>query len=103
MDYAALLKDMLFDMREPAGLGEVQRVPGCDEATDETVAALLEESARFMSEVLAPIELDRRYQAVDAKQRRGGDRGRASGRPSAGADSIVGGASRHLAVPAGQF
>ena len=55
MSYSAPVKDMLFVMRELAGLAEVQRLPGCEDATDETVAAVLEENARFMSEVVAPL------------------------------------------------
>jgi butyryl-CoA dehydrogenase len=55
MSYAAPLKDMLFVMRELAGLAQIQRLPGCEDATDETVAAVLEENARFMSEVVAPL------------------------------------------------
>jgi 3-(methylthio)propanoyl-CoA dehydrogenase len=55
MSYTAPLKDMLFVMRELAGLGEVQRLPGCEEATDETVEAVLQENARFMTEVVAPL------------------------------------------------
>jgi butyryl-CoA dehydrogenase len=55
MSYAAPVKDMLFVMRELAGLAEIQKLPGCEDATDETVAAVLEENARFMSEVVAPL------------------------------------------------
>ena len=55
MSYSAPVKDMLFVMRELAGLAEVQELPGCEDATDETVAAVLEENARFMSEVVAPL------------------------------------------------
>jgi len=55
MSYSAPVKDMLFVMRELAGLAEVQKLPGCEDATDETVAAVLEENARFMSEVVAPL------------------------------------------------
>ena len=55
MSYVAPVKDMLFVMRELAGLAEVQALPGFEEASDETVAAVLEENARFMSEVVAPL------------------------------------------------
>jgi butyryl-CoA dehydrogenase len=55
MSYTAPIKDMLFVMRELAGLGDIQRLPGCEEATDETVQAVLEENARFMAEVVAPL------------------------------------------------
>jgi alkylation response protein AidB-like acyl-CoA dehydrogenase len=55
MTYAAPVKDMMFVMRELASLEEIQRLPGCEDATDETVAAVLEENARFMTEVVAPL------------------------------------------------
>ena len=55
MSYTAPIKDMLFVLQELAGLKQVQQLPGCEEATDETVQAVLEENARFMSEVVAPL------------------------------------------------
>jgi butyryl-CoA dehydrogenase len=58
MSYVAPIKDMLFVMRELAGLADIQRLPGFEEATDDTVAAVLEENARFMAEVVAPLNWD---------------------------------------------
>ncbi|HQR19434.1 MAG TPA: acyl-CoA dehydrogenase [Burkholderiaceae bacterium] len=55
MSYTAPIKDMLFVLHELAGLKQVQQLPGCEEATDETVQAVLEENARFMAEVVAPL------------------------------------------------
>jgi alkylation response protein AidB-like acyl-CoA dehydrogenase len=55
MSYVAPLKDMLFVMNELAGLSEVNALPACEDASPETVQAVLEESARFCSEVLAPL------------------------------------------------
>jgi butyryl-CoA dehydrogenase len=55
MSYTAPIKDMLFVLRELAGLKQIQQLPGCEDATDETVQAVLEENARFMSEVVAPL------------------------------------------------
>jgi alkylation response protein AidB-like acyl-CoA dehydrogenase len=55
MSYTAPIKDMLFVLNELAGLSQIQQLPGCEDATDETVAAVLEECARFMSEVVAPL------------------------------------------------
>ena len=55
MSYIAPVKDMLFVMRELAGLAEVQKLPGAEDATDETIAAVLDENARFMAEVVAPL------------------------------------------------
>jgi len=58
MSYVAPIKDMLFVMRELAGLAEIQKLPGFEDATDDTVAAVLEENARFMAEVVAPLNWD---------------------------------------------
>jgi len=55
MPYVAPLKDMLFVMNELAGLSAVNALPGCEDATPETVEAVLEENARFCSEVIAPL------------------------------------------------
>jgi butyryl-CoA dehydrogenase len=55
MSYIAPIKDMRFVMRELAGLAEVQKLPGAEDATDETVSAVLEENARFMAEAVAPL------------------------------------------------
>uniref|UniRef100_UPI0037517363 acyl-CoA dehydrogenase n=1 Tax=Undibacterium sp. TaxID=1914977 RepID=UPI0037517363 len=49
------LKDMLFVMNELAGLDEISALPGCEDATAETAEAILEEKARFTSEVIAPL------------------------------------------------
>ncbi|MEB0135109.1 acyl-CoA dehydrogenase [Actimicrobium sp. CCC2.4] len=55
MSYVAPLKDMLFVMNELAGLSDVNALPGCEDATPETVEAVLEENAKFCSEVVAPL------------------------------------------------
>jgi alkylation response protein AidB-like acyl-CoA dehydrogenase len=55
MTYAAPLKDMQFVLNELAGLQDIQRLPGCEEATPELVEAVLEEHAKFCSEVIAPL------------------------------------------------
>jgi len=55
MSYVAPLKDMLFAMNELAGLAAVNALPGCEDATPETVEAVLEENAKFCSEVVAPL------------------------------------------------
>ena len=57
MSYVAPLKDMLFVMNELAGLHEVSQLPGCEDATPETVQAVLEENARFCGEVVAPLNV----------------------------------------------
>jgi alkylation response protein AidB-like acyl-CoA dehydrogenase len=53
--YVAPLKDMRFVINELAGLGEVAKLPGYEEATSETVDAILEEASKFSSEVLDPL------------------------------------------------
>jgi 3-(methylthio)propanoyl-CoA dehydrogenase len=57
MSYTAPLKDMLFVLNELAGLPAVNALPGCEDATPETVEAVLEENAKFCSEVVAPLNL----------------------------------------------
>ena len=53
--YAAPLKDMRFVLNELAGLGAVAKLPGYQDATPDTVDAILEEAAKFASGVLDPI------------------------------------------------
>ena len=53
--YRAPLKDMRFVLNELAGLPEVAKLPGYEEATPDTVSAILEEASKFASEVLDPI------------------------------------------------
>ncbi|MBC7414564.1 MAG: acyl-CoA dehydrogenase [Herminiimonas sp.] len=55
MTYCAPLKDMLFVMNDLAGLAAVNALPGCEDATPEIVEAVLEENAKFCSEVVAPL------------------------------------------------
>jgi alkylation response protein AidB-like acyl-CoA dehydrogenase len=54
-DYTAPLKDMRFVLTELAGLDEVSRLPGCEEASADVVEAILEEAGKFAGEVLAPL------------------------------------------------
>ena len=53
--YQAPLKDMRFALNHLAGLADVAKLPGYEEATPETVDAILEEASKFASEVLDPI------------------------------------------------
>jgi len=48
---------MHFVLNELAGLAEVAKLPGFEEATPDTVDAILEEASKFASEVLDPINL----------------------------------------------
>ena len=57
MSYAAPLKDMLFVVNELANLPAVHALPGCEDATPETVEAVLEENAKFCGEVIAPLNV----------------------------------------------
>ncbi len=57
MSYAAPLRDMLFAMKELAGLDRIAALPGCEDAAEDTARAVLEEAARLSSEVLAPLNV----------------------------------------------
>ncbi len=58
MSYTAPVKDMLFCMRELAGLETIAQMPGFEDAGIETAQAVLEESAKFCEGVLAPLNVD---------------------------------------------
>src|SRR5690242_19924154 len=53
--YRAPLADMNFVLNELAGLADVAKLPGCEEASPDTVTAILEEAAKFATEVLDPL------------------------------------------------
>ncbi len=55
MTYQAPLKDMLFVMNELANLSAINLLPGCEDATADTVEAVLEENAKFCGNVVAPL------------------------------------------------
>ncbi len=55
MSYIAPVKDMLFCMKELAGLDAVTKLPGFEDAGLDTAEAVLEECARFSQQVLAPL------------------------------------------------
>ena len=57
MTYRAPVKDMLFCMKELAGLEELAALPGFEDAGPDTAQAVLEECARFNEEVLAPLNV----------------------------------------------
>src|SRR5262249_31104267 len=54
-EYKAPLRDMQFVLKELAGLDEVGRLPGWEEATAELVDQVLEEAAKFAGGVLSPL------------------------------------------------
>ena len=53
--YTAPLKDIRFVLNELAGLDAVGKLPGYEDATADTVDAILDEAGKFASEVLDPI------------------------------------------------
>jgi len=55
MNYSPPLQDMHFVLTELAGLEEITQLPDCEEATEDVVAAILEEAGKFASGVLAPL------------------------------------------------
>jgi 3-(methylthio)propanoyl-CoA dehydrogenase len=55
MTYRAPIKDMLFCMKELAGLEQVAQLPGFEDANIETAQAVLEECAKFNEGVVAPL------------------------------------------------
>jgi alkylation response protein AidB-like acyl-CoA dehydrogenase len=55
MSYLAPVKDMMFVVRELAGLAEVAKLPGCEDATPETVEAVIDECAKLVQETIAPL------------------------------------------------
>ncbi|CAN5318481.1 acyl-CoA dehydrogenase [soil metagenome] len=57
MSYVAPVKDMLFVINELAGLAAVNAMPGCEDATPDTVEAVLDENAKFCGEVIAPLNV----------------------------------------------
>ncbi|HEY6132850.1 MAG TPA: acyl-CoA dehydrogenase [Rubrivivax sp.] len=55
MSYQAPVKDLLFCMTELAGLEQVAKLPGFEDAGVDTAQAVLEECARFNEGVIAPL------------------------------------------------
>ncbi|MCL4132262.1 UNVERIFIED_CONTAM: hypothetical protein GTU68_050359 [Idotea baltica] len=55
MTYTAPVKDIAFVLNKVIGLDGISKFEGFEDATEEMVGAILEESARFTSEVLAPL------------------------------------------------
>jgi alkylation response protein AidB-like acyl-CoA dehydrogenase len=54
-EYAAPVRDMMFVLTEVAGLAEVAKLPGREDASGELVAEVLDQAARFAGEVLSPL------------------------------------------------
>ncbi|MGZ2744109.1 acyl-CoA dehydrogenase [Burkholderia stagnalis] len=58
MSYIAPVKDMLFVLKELAGIDAVAQLPGFEDAGFDTAQAVLDESAKFCGEVLAPLNVE---------------------------------------------
>ena len=58
MSYRAPLNDMMFVLEHLAGIDEVAKLPGFEEAGLDTATAVLEESAKFNEGVVAPLNRD---------------------------------------------
>ena len=55
MPYQAPVKETMFVIRGLGGLDQVRQLTGFEEATGDTVQAVLEEAAKFNADVLAPL------------------------------------------------
>jgi alkylation response protein AidB-like acyl-CoA dehydrogenase len=55
MTYIAPIKDMLFVLEELADIATTSTLPGLEDANLETAHAVLEEAAKFTSEIVAPL------------------------------------------------
>jgi 3-(methylthio)propanoyl-CoA dehydrogenase len=54
-DYIAPLADMRFALQEIAGIAEIAALPGCEQASEDLVDAVLEEAGKLAGDVLAPL------------------------------------------------
>jgi alkylation response protein AidB-like acyl-CoA dehydrogenase len=55
--YHAPLAELKFVLNELAGLSQVAKLPGFEDATPDTVAAILDEAAKFATNVLDPLNM----------------------------------------------
>ncbi|WP_322057155.1 acyl-CoA dehydrogenase [Paraburkholderia sp. J63] len=58
MSFTAPVKDMLFVLKELAGIDEIATLPGYEDAGFETAQAVLDEAAKLCGEVLAPLNVE---------------------------------------------
>ena len=58
MSYTAPIRDMMFDLEHLAGLESISGLPGFEDATPDTAAAVLEECGKFNRDVVAPLNRD---------------------------------------------
>ena len=55
MTYRAPISEMRFALDAVAGLPEIARLPGYEEATPDLVSAIMEEAGKLAGDVLAPL------------------------------------------------
>ena len=55
--YHAPLAEIKFVMNELAGLSQVAKLPGFEDATPDTVSAILDEASKFATNVLDPLNV----------------------------------------------
>ncbi len=55
MSYQAPVREIEFMLNKVIGLDQINSLPGFEEATEDLVSAILEESSKFCGEVLAPL------------------------------------------------
>ncbi len=55
--YHAPMREIQFVLNELAGLEQISKLPGYEDATPDTVTAILEEASKFASEVLDPLNI----------------------------------------------
>ena len=53
--YHAPLVELRFVLNELAGLAQIAKLPGFEDAAPDTVAAILDEAAKFATNVLDPL------------------------------------------------
>ena len=58
MTYRAPVKDMLFVMKELAGIDELTKLPAFEDAGYDTAQAVLKECAKFNEDVVAPLNVE---------------------------------------------
>ena len=58
MTYRAPVKDMLFVIKELAGIDELTKIPAFEDAGFDTAQAVLEECAKFNEDVVAPLNVE---------------------------------------------
>jgi len=56
-DYQAPVKEMMFVIRELAGLDQIAKLPGYENATSDLVEVVLEEASQLAGEVVAPVNI----------------------------------------------